>query len=179
MLLSSQISSIGAVILLSAVTVISIHPALAVETIGGTNAAARAGGSAAAAIGKKATLSLLQTELPSSAWTGLVAGILHTLTGPDHLGSLAPLSIGHTKMESAAVGALWGCGHDVGQVIFGIIFLLLKDRLHIELLRSWGARVVGITLLIIGFMGIKEVSEIPAPCVALEGADDQAGILDS
>lgn len=165
------ISSIGAVILLSALTVISIHPALAVATIGGTNAAA--------AVGKKATLSLLRTELLSSAWTGLVAGVLHTLTGPDHLAALAPLSIGRTKMESAAVGALWGCGHDAGQVIFGIIFLLLKDRLHIELLRSWGARVVGITLLIIGVMGIKEASEIPAPCVALEGADDQAGILDS
>lgn len=51
--------------------------------------------------------------------------------------------------------------------------------MHIELLRSWGARVAGITLLIIGVMGIKEASEIPAPCVALEGADDQAGILDS
>lgn len=173
------ISSIGAVILLSALTVISIHPALAVATIGRTNAAARLGGSAAAAVGKKATLSLLQTELLSSAWTGLVAGVLHTLTGPDHLAALAPLSIGRTKMESAAVGALWGCGHDAGQVIFGIIFLLLKDRLHIELLRSWGARVVGITLLIIGIMGIKEASEIPAPCVALEGPDDQAGILDS
>lgn len=165
------ISSIGAVILLSALTVISIHPALAVATIGGTNAAA--------AVGKKATLSLLRTELLSSAWTGLVAGVLHTLTGPDHLAALAPLSIGRTKMESAAVGALWGCGHDAGQVIFGIIFLLLKDRLHIELLRSWGARVVGITLLIIGVMGIKEASEIPAPCVALEGVNDQAGILDS
>lgn len=106
MLLSSQISSIGAVILLSAVTVISIHPALAVATIGGTNAVARAGGSAAAAVGKKATLSLLQTELLSSAWTGLVAGVLHTLTGPDHLVALAPLSIGRTKMESVAGGAL-------------------------------------------------------------------------
>lgn len=173
------IASIGSVILLSALTVISIRPALAVATIGGTNAAARAGGSAAAAVGRKATSSLLRTELLSSAWTGLVAGVLHTLTGPDHLAALAPLSIGRTKMESAAVGALWGCGHDAGQVIFGILFLLLKDRLHIELLRSWGARVVGMTLLVIGVMGIKEASEIHAPCVALEGGDHQAGILDS
>lgn len=172
------IASIGAVILLSALTVISIHPALAVTTMGGTNAAARAGGSVAA-VARQATSSLLRTELLSSAWTGLVAGVLHTLTGPDHLAALAPLSIGRTKMESAAVGALWGCGHDAGQVIFGILFLLLKDRLHIELLRSWGARVVGMTLLVIGAMGIKEASEIPAPCVALEAVDHQAGVLDS
>lgn len=177
--MKKMIASIGAVILLSALTVISIHPALAVTTMGGTNAAAIAGGSAAAAVARKATSSLLRTELLSSAWTGLVAGVLHTLTGPDHLAALAPLSIGRTKMESAAVGALWGCGHDAGQVIFGILFLLLKDRLHIELLRSWGARVVGMTLLVIGVTGIKEASEIPAPCVALEGADHQAGVLDS
>ncbi|KAF2613738.1 hypothetical protein F2Q70_00013413 [Brassica cretica] len=82
--------------------------------------------------------------------------------------ALAPLSIGRTKMESAAVGALWGCGHDAGQVIFGLLFLLLKDRLHIEVLQTWGTRIVGLTLVIIGAMGIKEASEIVVPCVALE-----------
>lgn len=72
-------------------------------------------------------------------------------------------------MESAAVGALWGCGHDAGQVIFGLLFLLLKDRLHIEVLQTWGTRIVGLTLVIIGAMGIKEASEAaPEPCVALE-----------
>lgn len=64
----------------------------------------------------------------ASAWTGLIAGGLHTLTGPDHLAALAPLCIGRSRLQSFSVGALWGCGHDAGQVIFGIIFLLLKDR---------------------------------------------------
>lgn len=78
-------------------------------------------------------------------------------------------------MESAAVGALWGCGHDAGQVIFGLLFLLLKDRLHIEVLQTWGTRVVGLTLVIIGAMGIKEASETPEPCVALE--TDMSGVV--
>ncbi|KAG2318578.1 hypothetical protein Bca4012_055216 [Brassica carinata] len=103
----------------------------------------------------------------TSAWTGFLAGCLHTLSGPDHLAALAPLSIGRTRVESAAVGALWGCGHDAGQVIFGLLFLLLKDRLHIEVLQTWGTRIVGLTLVIIGAMGIKEASEV-VPCVALE-----------
>ncbi|KAJ4880793.1 high-affinity nickel-transport family protein [Raphanus sativus] len=103
----------------------------------------------------------------TSAWTGFLAGCLHTLSGPDHLAALAPLSIGRTSMESAAVGALWGCGHDAGQVIFGLLFLLLKDRLHVEVLQTWGTRIVGLTLVIIGAMGIKEASEV-VPCVALE-----------
>ncbi|GER35895.1 high-affinity nickel-transport family protein [Striga asiatica] len=105
----------------------------------------------------------LRSELLSSAWTGFFAGCLHTLSGPDHLAALAPLSIGRTRLESAAVGALWGCGHDAGQVLFGLVFLLLKDRLHIEIIRTWGTRVVALTLLVIGAMGIKEASESAEP----------------
>ncbi|KAF2322722.1 hypothetical protein GH714_029503 [Hevea brasiliensis] len=40
------------------------------------------------------------------------------MSGPDHLAALAPLSIGRSRMESAVVGALWGCGHDAGQGSF-------------------------------------------------------------
>ncbi|KAM7260133.1 hypothetical protein ACFE04_015874 [Oxalis oulophora] len=114
---------------------------------------------------------LVRTELLNSIWTGFLAGCLHTLSGPDHLAALAPLSIGRTRVESAMVGALWGCGHDAGQVIFGLIFLLLKDRLQIEIIRTWGSRVVGFTLMIIGAMGIKEATEVPTPCVALENGE--------
>lgn len=110
-------------------------------------------------------------ELLVSAWMGLMAGCLHTLTGPDHLAALAPLSIGRTKLESVAVGALWGCGHDAGQVIFGILFLLLKDKLQIEVLRTWGARVVGMTLVAIGITGMKEAQEAAVlPCLAGNGS---------
>eukprot|EP01018_Ginkgo_biloba_P019161 Gb_04161 [translate_table: standard] len=174
-----EVSSVGAVILLSALIVVSIHPTLAASAFAGAKTSVKAGSSAAIAVGGKAPSTLLRTELLSSAWTGFFAGCLHTLSGPDHLAALAPLSIGRTRMESAAVGALWGCGHDAGQVIFGILFLLLKDRLHIEVIRTWGTRVVGMTLLVIGGMGIKEASEIPTPCVALDGGDCEVGILES
>ncbi|EPS61103.1 hypothetical protein M569_13699, partial [Genlisea aurea] len=112
------------------------------------------GATAAATIGGR----FIRSELLSGAWTGFLAGCLHTLSGPDHLAALAPLSIGRTKIESAAVGALWGCGHDAGQVLFGLIFLLLKDKLHIEVIRTWGSIIVGFTLLVIGIIGITEAS---------------------
>uniref|UniRef100_A0A0E0K8Z0 Uncharacterized protein n=1 Tax=Oryza punctata TaxID=4537 RepID=A0A0E0K8Z0_ORYPU len=114
---------------------------------------------------------LLTSEILSSGWAGFIAGCLHTLSGPDHLVALAPLSIGRSRLESGLVGALWGCGHDAGQVIFGLLFLLLKDRLHIEILRTWGTRVVGLTLLIIGGMGIREASEVQESSLVLEGVD--------
>ncbi|KAH9308352.1 hypothetical protein KI387_036263 [Taxus chinensis] len=162
---------VGAV-LLSALIVVLTYPPLAALALDG---AAKSGNSAVIAVAGKASGSFLL----SSAWTGFVAGCLHTLSGPDHLAALAPLSIGRTRMESAVVGALWGCGHDAGQVIFGILFLLLKDKLHIEVIRTWGTRVVGMTLLVIGAMGIKEVLETPAPCVALDGGEFEVDILES
>ncbi|KAL6497917.1 Chloroplast protein FOR GROWTH AND FERTILITY 2 [Orobanche hederae] len=146
----------GPTILLSTIFLSFLYPAIVPPAFASLGSAAKAGAP-----------TLVRNELLTSAWTGFFAGCLHTLSGPDHLAALAPLSIGRTRMESAAVGALWGCGHDAGQLLFGLMFLLLKDRLHIEIIRTWGTRVVGFTLLVIGAMGIKEASEVPAPCVAL------------
>ncbi|KAH6777062.1 high-affinity nickel-transport family protein [Perilla frutescens var. frutescens] len=149
-----KVFNIGKVLIISALVLASLHPAFMLPAFASFPNAGGATGS-----------SLVRCELFSSAWTGFLAGCLHTLSGPDHLAALAPLSIGRTRMESAAVGALWGCGHDTGQVIFGLVFLLLKDQLQIEVIRNWGTRVVGVTLLVIGAMGIREASEVPAPCV--------------
>ncbi|KAF8033193.1 hypothetical protein BT93_D1945 [Corymbia citriodora subsp. variegata] len=166
----------GTFVLLSALIVALIHPFFASPAFATFQSAAKTGGpAAAAAVGSR----LIRTELLSSAWTGFFAGCLHTLSGPDHLAALAPLSIGRTRMESAAVGALWGCGHDAGQVLFGLLFLLLKDRLHIEIIRTWGTRVVGFTLLVIGAMGIREASEVPTPCVALENGECDVSLYET
>ncbi|XP_057494857.1 chloroplast protein FOR GROWTH AND FERTILITY 2-like [Actinidia eriantha] len=157
----------GTAVLLSALVVILIHPFIVLPAFATFQDAAKTGGR------------LLRAELLSSAWTGFFAGCLHTLSGPDHLAALAPLSIGRTRTESAAVGALWGCGHDAGQLIFGLLFLLLKDQLHIEVIRTWGTRVVGFTLLVIGAMGIREASEVPTPRVALENGECDVSVYEA
>ncbi|CAM8910917.1 unnamed protein product [Rhodiola kirilowii] len=167
-LLSRKIGAFAA-ILLSALVAVFI-PILVPPAFATLQTSANGGGSVAA-VGR----GLASAEFLSSAWTGFLAGCLHTLSGPDHLAALAPLSIGRTTLQSAAVGALWGAGHDAGQVIFGLLFLLLKDRLQIEILQTWGTRVVGLTLMVIGAMGIKEAYEVPAS--ALETGD--AGLMAS
>ena len=90
-----------------------------------------------------------------SAWAGLLAGCLHTLTGPDHLAALAPLTVGPARAQNALMGALWGCGHNTGQMLFGLAFVLLKDKLpfDMEIIGQWGQGIVGGTLVIIGIMG--------------------------
>ena len=79
-----------------------------------------------------------------SAWAGLLAGCLHTLTGPDHLAALTPLSVGPSRAQNALMGALWGCGHNTGQMLFGLAFVLLKDKLpfDMEIIGQW-AGIVG------------------------------------
>ncbi|CAH9079247.1 unnamed protein product [Cuscuta epithymum] len=159
---------VSTIILLSAICLVLVYPIIASPALAFFQNAANTGGPAATSAGSR----VISNEILSSGWTGFFAGCLHTLSGPDHLAALAPLSIGRSRMESAAVGALWGCGHDAGQLIFGLLFLLLKDRLHIEVIRTWGTRVVGFTLLVIGAMGIKEASEVHTPIVALENGYD-------
>jgi hypothetical protein len=63
-----------------------------------------------------------------SAWAGLAAGCLHTLAGADHLAALTPLTIGRSQLRASLLGALWGFGHSTGQLILGLLMVLLKDR---------------------------------------------------
>ena len=107
----------------------------------------------AAGIVATAALAVAATTL-KSAWAGLLAGCLHTLTGPDHLAALAPLTVG-LRAQNALMGALWGCGHNTGQMLFGLAFVLLKDKLPLdmEIIGQWGQGIVGGTLVIIGIMG--------------------------
>ena len=99
-----------------------------------------------------------------SAWAGLLAGCLHTLTGPDHLAALAPLAVSASRAQNAMMGALWGCGHNTGQMLFGLLFVLLKDKLpfNMEVIGQWGQGIVGVTLIVIGAMGFWEAREMAA-----------------
>ena len=63
-----------------------------------------------------------------SAWAGLAAGCLHTLAGADHLAALTPLTMGRSHLRASLLGALWGFGHSTGQLILGLLMVLLKDR---------------------------------------------------
>jgi len=109
-----------------------------------------------------------------SAGAGMLAGVLHTLTGPDHLAALAPLTIGRSRAQSTLLGGLWGCGHNTGQILFGMVFLVLRDRLsmNMELISQWGQGVVGVTLVLIGMLGFKEAMELDD--AAAESAREEA-----
>jgi len=90
--------------------------------------------------------------------SGLIAGFLHTLTGPDHLAALTPLAIGQPGPKAMFLGGLWGMGHNSGQLLLGAAFLLLKSRIpfNMAIIEQWAGVAVGITLAIIGWIGFME-----------------------
>lgn len=98
------------------------------------------------------------SAVAKSAWAGLAAGCLHTLSGPDHLAALTPLTVGRSHTAAALLGGLWGFGHCVGQLVLGLAMIVLKDRFtsFVPALSKYGSATVGGTLLAIGAVGLYE-----------------------
>lgn len=84
---------------------------------------------------------------------GIIAGTVHVLAGPDHLAAVAPLAAGGHQ-RGWRVGLSWGLGHATGVLLIGILALLLRDLLPLELISSWSERLVGVALIAIGAWGL-------------------------
>mmetsp|Transcript_13525 Transcript_13525/g.31822 ORF Transcript_13525/g.31822 Transcript_13525/m.31822 type:complete len:377 (-) Transcript_13525:146-1276(-) len=101
----------------------------------------------------------------AAALIGIAVGTLHTVAGPDHLASLAPMVIGRKRslLGNFGLGALWGSGHASGQLIIGIACLLVKVGLlqfaWAEAIGQLSGWLVGFSLIGIGVLGLKEVGE--------------------
>lgn len=86
--------------------------------------------------------------------TGLLAGLIHVLTGPDHLTAIAPLAVRRPK-RAWIPGVRWGLGHSSGVAVVGLLALWLRDKLPVDLLSSWGDRIVGVVLFGIGIWAMR------------------------
>jgi hypothetical protein len=89
-----------------------------------------------------------------AAITGALAGIVHVLTGPDHLTAIAPLAVRRPK-GAWIPGVRWGFGHSAGVGAVGLLSLWLRDRLPVDLLSSFGDRIVGVVLFGIGIWTLR------------------------
>lgn len=55
-------------------------------------------------------------------------GVVHVLTGPDHLSAIATLSANAGSIQRAAgYGIRWGLGHSVGLVVVASVFIALEN----------------------------------------------------
>lgn len=89
----------------------------------------------------------------TAALAGALAGLVHVLSGPDHLAAIAPLASDRRRAPWAA-GALWGLGHSTGVLLVGVLALWLREQLPLDALSSWSERVVGLVLVGIGLWGL-------------------------
>ena len=95
---------------------------------------------------------------------GLLSGGLHAISGPDHLGLLLPCIIGREWWHGARIGSIWGLGHGLTSFAVGIFCYILRDNLidmqgssYFICIKSLA---VGITLIVIGLMGIYETTDV-------------------
>lgn len=104
-----------------------------------------------------------------TAITGLLAGLFHVLSGPDHLAAVAPIAVADRRRGWFA-GWTWGLGHASGVVVVAIIAILLRDLLPpIDAISAWGERIVGAALFVVGFWALRRAARI-RPGVHAHGA---------
>jgi hypothetical protein len=83
---------------------------------------------------------------------GLATGLVHVVSGPDHLAAVAPLSADTTRPPWRA-GLQWGLGHTAGVMVIGLLLILVRQALPIEAISAYSERIVGIALLMVGVWG--------------------------
>jgi hypothetical protein len=54
-------------------------------------------------------------------------GIVHVLTGADHLSAIATLSVNVGNFRAFWYGVRWGIGHSIGLVVVGSVFIALEN----------------------------------------------------
>jgi hypothetical protein len=96
----------------------------------------------------------------SVAGIGASLGVIHVLTGPDHLAAIATLSCGK-KLRSFLLGMRWGIGHCLGIAIIYTIFLLIPD-FDVESMGHSGDIVVGVIMIMLGVFGMWRAHKIYA-----------------
>uniref|UniRef100_H3GF30 Nickel/cobalt efflux system n=1 Tax=Phytophthora ramorum TaxID=164328 RepID=H3GF30_PHYRM len=98
---------------------------------------------------------LAQASPVQLALTGMLFGLIHVLTGPDHLSALATLSAG-SSWRSFALGIRWGCGHSIGLVVMAVVFIALDGKLDFTVLNVVTDVLVGVFMIALGVYGVHE-----------------------
>lgn len=89
------------------------------------------------------------------ALTGFVAGLVHVLSGPDHLAALAPFSVDRPR-RALVVGLQWAIGHTCGVALIAAGSFFLREVVPMDLISGFSERAVGVLLIGIGLWGLKK-----------------------
>jgi ABC-type nickel/cobalt efflux system permease component RcnA len=88
-------------------------------------------------------------ELTFPLFAGIIAAMLHVISGPDHLAAVTPFAI-ESKKKAWKVGLFWGIGHLLGMLSIGLLFLFFKELIPIEKISEHSEQFVGVILIGLG-----------------------------
>lgn len=99
--------------------------------------------------------------------------------GPDHLAAIIPASVGQDFLGGVRIGAVWGLGHGITASIIGLFAFFLKGKVSskfkfLERLSGLADSAVGISLLAIGLIGVKESLGQDEPIVEKVDTEDSS-----
>lgn len=97
----------------------------------------------------------MELNLLAASVSGIIAGLVHVFSGPDHLAAILPLTADQPSRHWR-VGLWWGMGHTGSVWAMGVAFWLMREALPLEQLSSWGEWIVGIVLIVLGFWGFQK-----------------------
>ena len=81
--------------------------------------------------------------------TSVVLGVVHVVTGPDHISALIALAASG-GWRSFFLGIRWGVGHTSGLVLIAAIFFALNGRFDLAAVGHYGERAVGFFMIGLG-----------------------------
>jgi hypothetical protein len=80
---------------------------------------------------------------------GVFAGIVHVVSGPDHLAAVAPLATDPSRPQWRA-GLSWGIGHTSGVLLIGLLLIAFRSLLPLDAISAYSERLVGVALVGLG-----------------------------
>ena len=88
---------------------------------------------------------------------GLLMGVIHVVTGADHLSAVATLSCGNDRYAATVLGVRWGLGHCVGLLVVFLAVLAASeeiDRASVRGVEKHMGIVVGLLMCGLGAYGL-------------------------
>jgi ABC-type nickel/cobalt efflux system permease component RcnA len=93
-------------------------------------------------------------------FSGLLAAVLHVLSGPDHLAAVTPFAV-ESKRGAWKIGLNWGVAHLVGMLLIGLLFMLFRQMIPVEAISDYSEALVGLVLVLVGLWTLYAVFRKP------------------
>jgi hypothetical protein len=94
-----------------------------------------------------------------AVWTGLVAGSLHVVSGPDHIAAMAPIAMKDPR-RALRMGTLWGLGHGLAVLALGALGVWARGLADLDAISAWSEYLVGFMLIGLGLWAIRGAGRI-------------------